>query len=419
MAIRNKYLILTILTAAYALSFMDRYVMNLLLEDVKKDFQLSELQAGLLAGAGFAVLYALMALPMGILADRKGRAQLASAGVAVWSVMTMCCGLAGNFFQMLLGRLGVGVGEAALTPAAYPIIKNIFPDRKLSTALGIYASGIYLGSGQAYWLGGKALSYIRESGIHHQFSFIQFDWQLVFLLFGLPGLLIAALLLLVKLPATDGAVKQAPDFAAFKQFIARHNYSYLKLALASSLFNVAVYAAGVWLPAYLQRVHHLSVIESGGILGAAMIFVAPIGAIAGGLLGDRAALRSGIIGRVRAIEVSLLLIIICFVLLGIDIPGTFRYAPLFGLCLLLGAPVAITAAIVQQMTPENLRSTSTAFLLMLQNLIGMSLGPALVALLTQYVFKNNLAVGLSISVTGVVFCTLALVSFTRTKRILK
>jgi MFS family permease len=168
MAIRNKYLILTLLTAAYALSFMDRYVMNLLLEDVKKDFQLSELQAGLLAGAGFAVLYALMALPMGILADRKGRAQLASAGVAVWSIMTMCCGLAGNFFQMLLGRLGVGVGEAALTPAAYPIIKNIFPDRKLSTALGIYASGIYLGSGLAYWLGGKALSYIRESGIHHQ-----------------------------------------------------------------------------------------------------------------------------------------------------------------------------------------------------------------------------------------------------------
>lgn len=113
--IRHPFIILALLTAAYTLSFMDRYVLNLLLNDVKRDFHLSEMQAGLIAGAGFAVLYALMALPMGVIADRGSRTRLAAIGIGLWSAVTMLCGLAGNFVQLLLCRTGVGIGEATLT----------------------------------------------------------------------------------------------------------------------------------------------------------------------------------------------------------------------------------------------------------------------------------------------------------------
>src|ERR1043165_2047539 len=203
--IKHPYIILLLLTVAYTLSFMDRYVMNLFLNKVKTDFQLSETQAGLLAGAGFAVLYALMALPMGIVADRSSRTKLAALGVAVWSIMTMGCGLAKNFALLFVGRIGVGVGEGALTPAAYPVIKSLFRSEKLSTALGVYSSGIYIGSGLAYWLGGKALTWIQNENYLSAFGFVSFDWQLVFILFGLPGLLVAALVYFIYEPPQENS----------------------------------------------------------------------------------------------------------------------------------------------------------------------------------------------------------------------
>ena len=412
--IRNPYLILLLLTVAYTLSFMDRYVMNLLLGDVKTDFHLSEMQAGLLAGAGFAVLYALMAMPMGIMADRRGRMRLAAAGVALWSVFTTCCGLSRSFVQLILCRVGVGVGEATLTPAAYPVIKSLFRSERLSTALGIYSAGIYIGSGLAYWLGGKALVWIRAEHLISYFPAVSFDWQLVFLLFGIPGLVLAALLLLVKAPVTIAATPF--DLHAFKGFLKEHNYRFVKLSLASALFNVAVYAVGVWLPVYLQRVHRMSIADSGALLGATMVFIAPVGAIAGGIIGDLANTRYGVRGRISVVMISIAMIIACFIGLAVSSAAHAFYLPLIGLSLLLSVPVAVTVAIVQEMTPDHMRSTAPAFLITLQNLIGMSLGPTLVAVLTQYVFRDEMSVGLSVSVTGICFCILSVIVLRHTQK---
>ena len=413
--IKHPYIILALLTAAYTLSFMDRYVLNLLLNDVKRDFQLSEMQAGLIAGAGFAVLYALMALPMGVIADRGSRTRLAAIGIGLWSAVTMLCGLAGNFVQLLLCRTGVGIGEATLTPAAYPTIKALFSSRRLSTAIGIYSAGIYIGSGLAYWLGGKTLLYIKSHNLIQQFSFVKYDWQLVFFLFGIPGLVLALLIFQIKTPeASSGSNKF--NSAAFKSFITENNYRFLKLCLASALFNVAVYAAGVWLPVYLQRVQHMDIATSGKVLGAAMIFIAPIGAIAGGMIGDRLNISRGIRGRITAIISAIAAIMICFIMLAIQLPSSVSLAPLFLLSMLLSMPVAITAAMIQELSPDNMRSTAPAFMLMLQNLIGMSLGPSLVAALTQYVFHNDMSVGISIAIIGATFCTLSIFLFHHTQK---
>ncbi len=407
MLLRNKYLILALLTAAYTLSFMDRYVLNLLLNDIQHDLHLSEVQSGLLAGAGFAILYALMAIPMGIWADRYQRGRIASLGVGLWSLMTGLCATAAGFGQLVLCRIGIGIGEAALTPAAYPMIRSLFSQRRLSTAIGIYCTGIYLGSGLAYWLGGYTMKAIRLHHITTSISFVHYDWQLLFLFFALPGLIVAALLFFVKVPQ-QVASPSGGGSAAFKAFLSQYQYRFLKLTIASALFNVAVYAAGVWLPAYLQRVHHMDLATSGTVLGISMICISPIGAVLGGVVADRFADSKGIKGRMAALLLSIGLVAVSFVSFFFCQSVTSAILVLGILSLTLSMPVAITAAMVQDICPDELRSTAPAFMLMLQNLIGMSLGPALVAILTQYVFCDSMSIGSSIACVGAAFSFVAM-----------
>jgi MFS family permease len=373
------------------------------------------MESGLLAGAGFAVLYALMTLPMGVIGDRKSRTMLAAIGIALWSIFTTLCGLSRNFIQLLLCRIGVGVGEATLTPSSYPIIKSLFSSASLSTAIGIYSSGIYIGSGLAYWLGGLTLLFIRTHHLLQHLSFVKFDWQIVFFLFGIPGMILSLLMLAIQTPESEGTANKF-NLSAFKTFLREHHYRFLKLTIASALFNVAVYAAGVWLPTYLQRVQHMDVGASGRVLGAAMIFIAPVGAIAGGMIGDRLNLSRGIRGRITVIISAIAAIMICFLLLAIRLPEAMFLIPLLLLSLLLSMPVAITAAMIQEISPEGMRSTAPAFMLMMQNLIGMSLGPSLVAVLTQYAFHDDMCIGMSISIVGTMFCILSMILFYHTQK---
>lgn len=416
MRIRNSYLILGLLTVAYMLSFMDRYVVNLLLNDIKYDLQLSEMQSGLIAGAGFAILYALMSIPMGIIADTWSRTKLVAAGVALWSLFTSLCGFSRSFVHLLLCRVGVGIGEASLTPSAYPLIQSLFKPSRLSTAIGVYSAGIYIGSGMAYWLGGRLLDYIRMNQVADVMTWVKFDWQIVFLIFGIPGVLLALLMLLVKAPDSDLTKNQSFDISAFKAFLKSNDNRFLKLSFASALFNVAVYAAGVWLPTYLQRVHHLSITESGSVLGIAMIGIAPMGAVVGGILADKLSQREGVMGRVKVIFISISAILLSFLLLSANLSDSIYLLPMILLSLLLSMPVAVTAAMVQEITPDQMKSTAPAFMLLFQNLIGMSLGPSLVAVFTQFIFQEEMSVGYSISIVGSIFCLLSLIVFYQTQK---
>jgi MFS family permease len=147
---RNKWLVVGLLMLAYTFSFMDRYVLNLLVEPMKKDLCLSDTQISLLLGFSFAIFYATLGIPIGKLADTKSRTGLIAIGIGLWSMMTACCGIAKNFTQLFLSRIGVGVGEATLSPSAYSLITDYFPKKMLATAISIYSLGIYLGSGIAY-----------------------------------------------------------------------------------------------------------------------------------------------------------------------------------------------------------------------------------------------------------------------------
>lgn len=263
--IKNKWIILGLLMLAYTLSFMDRYVMNLLMESVKHDMHLSDTQVSLLAGASFALFYALMGIPLGRLSDKTSRVKLISSGIAIWSLMTATCGLAKNYFQLMTARVGVGVGEAALSPSAYSLLSDLFPKRLLATAIGIYSSGIYFGAGLAYIVGGALLKYFNAHGNYTlPFAGGTFSWQMIFFLFGIPGLVIAAVMLLVQEPARNYHGEQQ-SFSAFIAFLKKDGKPFLLLCAATAIFNITVYATGVWIPTFLTRVQHLP-LEKVGVI---------------------------------------------------------------------------------------------------------------------------------------------------------
>src|SRR6202795_194603 len=205
-ALRYAWYVVGVLTLVYVFSFLDRQIFSLIVAPLRRDLHISDTQVSLLQGFSFAVFYTFFGIPIGRLADVYNRRTIIVLGLVLWSAFTAGCGLAGTFAQMLLLRMGVGVGEAALSPAAYSLITDYFPRERLATALSVYSMGIYVGSGMAYLLGGLVVAYASTQamwtipllGAVH-------PWQIIFLLVGLPGIAVAPLLFTVNQPAVGRA----------------------------------------------------------------------------------------------------------------------------------------------------------------------------------------------------------------------
>ncbi|MFP6814848.1 MAG: MFS transporter, partial [Pseudomonadales bacterium] len=205
--------VVAVLLLAQTFSFLDRMIMGLLVGPIREAFQISDTQYSLLAGLAFSLFYAVMGLPLARIADAKSRRNLIAAGTAVWSLMTALCGLAGSFWSLFLARIGVGVGEATLAPSAYSMITDYFPRTILARALSVYMIGVTLGSGFAYMLGGAVVAYVENMdqmvlpvvGAVH-------GWQLTFFIVGLPGILVALLILgTVREPQRKGVTEGTAD----------------------------------------------------------------------------------------------------------------------------------------------------------------------------------------------------------------
>ncbi len=410
--IYNKWAVLTLLTLAYTLSFMDRYLMNLLLEPVKHDLQLTDTQVSLLAGVGFALLYACMAIPLGRLSDKTNRTKLVSAGIALWSLTTTTCGMVKTFGQLLVSRGAVGVGEATLSPSAYSLLSDYFPKKLLATAIGIYSSGIYFGAGLAYIAGGALLKYFEAHGVYYlPLTGRVFSWQMVYFIFGIPGLVLSVFTLLIDEPARASSPMQKGQALQFAAFIKNDGRPFILLCAASAVFNIAVYATGIWIPTFITRIHHLPVSQAGTITGAGIMILSPLGVIAGGRIADIFATRFGIAGRIR--------VLILFVLLFI--PASLGYlftqttqATLYALipyAILVSAGVATTAALTQELVPPQFKGTASAWLLFAQNIIGMSIGSTSVALLNDYVFHNAMCLAKSLAIVSFSSLVLSLILF--------
>jgi MFS family permease len=391
----------SILTLAYIFSFIDRTIIALMVEPIKRDLDLSDTQIGILHGFAFALFYTLMGLPIGWLADRSRRKVIIGSGIFVWSLMTAACGLARNFWHLFLARVGVGVGEAALSPPAYSMLADFFPPHKLGRPIGVYSSGIYLGAGLAFIVGGAVVQFFRNvQSIDVPLLGELFSWQLAFMAVGLPGILIAALMMTVREPARRGQVKGQSHERSIKGFLVWLYGNKKPLSahmIGISFIGIPVQAIIAWAPTYFIRIHGFKPGEAGLALGLIFLGFGASGMVAGGFITDwfkgkgydNAPIRTGLLAAVLAIPFAVSATIVAGPMLSLALLGPLIF------CVSIGVGAAPTG--LQLVTPNHYRAQVAAVFLLLLNLIATGFAPLLTAMATDYVFRNEAAVGMSLS----------------------
>jgi len=396
---------LSVLMVAYTVSFVDRTILSLLIPPIQQDLGLSDTEVSLLAGFAFAVFYTLMGIPLGRVADRFNRKNLIALSMLVWCLMTAACGLARSFGQLFLARVGVGVGEAALSPAAYSMISDIFPKERLGRALAVYSFGLPIGSGLALLIGGLTIASIQElAPLKLPFVGSLSAWQITFVVVGLPGLLVAAVVALMKEPARrDRMTSARPAEAAGRQgpgliaFLKENRQLFVRQFGGLSLLVIIVYGSTAWIPTFFIRVWGWTAAEIGFAYGLIFLSCGTSGLFVGGKLADGWWRKGKTDAHLRVVLWSVATMFPCFVLLPFLPSAESAVLLLAGATFVSSLHGGVAGAALQLITPNELRGQMTAVYFFIANLIGLGLGPTAVAVLTDYVYGDAQALGWSIA----------------------
>lgn len=399
---------------AYTVSFIDRMLLNLLVDHLRQDLALTDTQIGLLQGLAFAIVFSVLGLPVAWLADRKSRRNIITVGIVLWCVATALCGLSQNYRQLFAARVLVGVGEAALSPAAYSIIADYFPPSQLARATGTYGLAPYAGAGVAMLVGGVAISALDAIDVVTLPLIGPLrPWQLAFMVVGLPGLVIAALMFFtVREPERSDASGGAATTSSWSSnealisFLRAERRKIAALCGGVSSLAIVMIALLSWAPTYLIRVHGWSVLKVGYRYGMVLVIFGTLGSVAGGWVADRLHERGVRQATLRTTVAVGALALPFLMVLGLDLNEWQALAAVALATFLLSAPTGLCAAAIQAMTPAALRSQMTAIYLLPVVLIGTGAGPLFVALCTEYVFSDPMAIGKSLAVVGGVFILL-------------
>ena len=390
--LRHAWYVAIVLMACNTLSFIDRQILGLLVTPIKLELGISDTQIGLLQGLAFGVFYTVLGIPMGRIADTKSRRNLVAAGIFFWSLMTTLCAGARSFATLFLARMGVGIGEATLSPAAFSLLSDYFPKGRLSTALSIFSMGIFFGSGLALIVGGLIIGAVGS-------------WRLTFLLVGLPGLLAALLALTIREPArrdlllTQSGQPSRLDLADVARQVKLRWRSVAGICLAFAAQALCNYAQQAWLPTYFVRQHGWSLRQAGVTLGTMSLATGLLGAYLGGRLADRWQ-RRGIL------EAPLRLAVLATTCAGVTFTaaialaaGTAKLVVLALAFLFLAMPIGSGYASLQLILPNQVRGQIGALQVFALNFFGLILGPALPGLLNDYVFRDGRMIGWSLAIT--------------------
>lgn len=413
-----------VLTICYTLAFIDRQILGLMIGPIKAEFAISDTQVGLLGGFAFSLFYSVVSLPLGRLVDRVGRWRIIGLGVLFWSVMTMTCAVARGYPGLFLARMGVGVGEATLAPAAVSAISDSFPNDRLGSAMSVYGIGIYLGSGLALMLGGAVVASLAETPLVALPLFGDVaSWRVIFLIVGLPGVLVGLWVLTLREPPRRKAIltqEGAVAVLSIRQAVAEigtRRGAVAGIAIGLMFQAIALYAYMLWAPEMLRRSFGWSAQSTGLVMGAIVLIGGTAGMLTGGRLSDRG-LRAG--RRDAALSVAALssvagFLVFAMLLLSLRSAEATAGVLFFGV-FLLAMPAGSCYAAAQMILPNQVRGQAMALILLIANFGGLTLGPLLPGVLNDYVFLSEAALGLSLSITLALTTLSAALIFNAAKR---
>lgn len=405
-----SWYVVSVLLLAYTLSFVDRMILSLLVEPVRTTLDISDTQFSLLVGMAFALFYTLAGLPLAWIADRFSRRNLIVAGVSVWSFMTMGCGMATSYVGLFLARVGVGVGEATLSPAAYSMLSDYFPRDKLARAIAVYSIGVPLGSGIALVLGALVIKAILAApAIALPLVGEVEAWRLTFAMVAAPGLLVALLLLTVREPYRRGrkaAMVESAQSANLVGHLMEHKGALGALFAGMSLIGLVMYGTIAWVPAFLSRTYPISITDAGLWFGSIMAVCGAGGLVLGGYLADKMFQRGYKDSHLRTMRLS--------IFLGGPFLVLTPLMPNAGIALALLAPGflmttmhGVGSVALQLISPNEYRARMTALYFFVVNLIGLGLGPTVIALVTDFGFGDDGALRYSLAIVSAVSLSIA------------
>lgn len=387
-----RYYVLAVLTLVYAFNFIDRQLLVILQEPIKAELGLSDTQLGLLTGFAFAVFYVVCGIPIARWADKGVRRSIIALALTVWSAMTAVSGLTQNYAQLLLARVGVGVGEAGGSPPAHSMISDIFDRQHRATALSIYSVGIYIGILAGFMLGGWIAQF--------------FGWRLAFFVVGVPGVVLAIVLrLTVREPIrgwSEGSthrVASAPPLVDVARLLWSRR-SFRHIAMAASLQAFVIYAIGNWLPSFFLRTSDIGIGQLGTWMALSTGFGGGIGSFFGGWLADRLGARDA---RWYLWAPALLVIMTAPLLIVILTTDSLHFA-LFLVApfnFLLAAYLGAVLAVSHNLVALRMRALTSAILFFAINLVGMGLGPTSVGMLSDFLTRSGVEAPLGYAMMAV------------------
>ena len=412
--VSNQYrnYVLVMLTLVYVFNFVDRQLLVILQESIKKELRLSDTQLGLLSGFTFAIFYVTLGIPIARLADKRNRRNIVATSLGLWSVMTTFSGFARNFIQLLLARIGVGVGEAGGSPPAHAMISDYFIPEKRSTALSVYSTGIYIGVLIGFLMGG----YLNQ----------HLGWRTAFFVLGTPGLIFSLIFYTtVKEPkkgATDENTAGPGETPSLKAVLTLlfSTRTFVYLAMATGLHVFCIYGLLNWAPSFLSRLHGMKNSDIGVSLGLIFGIGGGIGTYAGGFLTDYFGRKDK--RYYLKIPAYAILISILFAAGALFLQNTFFSLFCLGSCALLQSMyLGPSIAVAHSLVPASMRALTSAILFFVLNLVGLGFGPLVVGfisdLLSPYLGIESLRWAISIIIP--ISIAAASLFFTAAKKIVE
>jgi len=401
-----------ILTLAYVLSFLDRQLLSLVVTDIKTDLELTDSQMSIILGFAFALFYTTMGIPIGRLADKKSRKTIIGIGISFWCLMTAATGIIKTYLQLFIARVGVGVGEATLSPSALSMISDYFPKEKRGTAMGFFNMGVSVGSGIALILGGQIVSYFADfPPIVLPIVGQIYEWQALFIFIGIPGLLVALLMTTVKEPSRKGKIKVLNKSGDLTEEISiretirfiyarKEAYGWLFLSMACSV--LIGYAFLSWLPTMYMRAYDVSISTITLWLGVAFLLGGPFGATMSGWLGDKLYTKYNNSSHVMLFAYSMIVLTVAATL--VPLMPSYQTATLMFMpqIIMAAGQTALAPVAMINITPNQIRGQVTAVYFFVISMTGYTLGPTSVALITDFVFKDESLITYSISIVSLV-----------------